>query len=232
MAVATELSDHEVLERIDVLHGAISAHQRDLLRYVAECDDRRRWLRDGARDMAEWLAGRLCISKWAAGRWVHAAHSLEHLPLTSEALLSGSLCLDKVLELTRFATSSSEQSLITWAQRVSTAVIRRKADLFEKVAIEDARHVESARYLRWWSFDDGKRIGLGGEFPAAHGHAITAALPPRTNPPRAPRQRPRSLLGRGLFSPAPCRCPVFDGAKLHGRGLRLRKGDGRGSYHP
>ena len=176
MAVATELSDHEVLERIDVLHGAISAHQRDLLRYVAECDDRRRWRKDGARDMAEWLAGRLGISKWAAGRWVHAAHSLEHLALTSEALLSGSLRLDKVLELTRFATSSSEHSLITWAQRVSTAAIRRKADLFERVAIEDVRHLESARYLRWWSFDDGKRIGLGGEFPAAHGHAITAAI--------------------------------------------------------
>ncbi|MBA2313260.1 MAG: DUF222 domain-containing protein, partial [Actinobacteria bacterium] len=69
------------------------------------------------------------------------------------------------------------------------------ADLFEKVAIEDVRHLEHARYLRWWSFDDGKRIGLQGEFPAAHSHALTTTIARLAETlPEHPDQDPDPLL--------------------------------------
>ena len=60
--------------------------------------------------MAQWLSGRLGISNWAARRWVTAAHALEHLPRLSYALERGALCLDKVVELARFATPETEKS--------------------------------------------------------------------------------------------------------------------------
>jgi hypothetical protein len=143
---------------------------------VAEYDRRGRWRNDGCRDMAQWLSGRLGISNWAARRWVDAAHALERLPAVSEALASGALSMDKVLELARFATADTEKKLITWARRVSAAAIRRKANRALRPSLEEARGVERARFLRSWWFDEGRRLGLEGEFPAAQGAAITKAI--------------------------------------------------------
>ncbi|MGH2788280.1 MAG: HNH endonuclease [Actinomycetota bacterium] len=118
----------------------------------------------------------LGISNWAAQRWVAAAHALERLPLISDALESGTLCLDKVVELARFATPETERNLIAWATRVSGAAIRRRADRAARAALDDVRDAERSRFVRWWYFDDGTRLGLEGEFPAAEGAAITRAL--------------------------------------------------------
>jgi hypothetical protein len=168
--------DGEVVEPIDGLHAGISANQRELLRFIAEFDARKRWQRDGCRDMAGWLSGRIGISTWAARRWVDAAHALEYLPHLSQALHTGLLCLDKVVELSRFATPENEAKLIAWARRVSVAAIRRKADAANRPSLDDTREIEGSRFLRWWWFDDGRRLGLEGEFPAAQGCAITKAI--------------------------------------------------------
>jgi Domain of unknown function (DUF222)/HNH endonuclease len=116
------------------------------------------------------------ISTWIARRWVHAAHALEHLPLLSGALETGVLGLDKTIELARFATSETEKKLISWARRVSPAAIRHKADRAQRLPIEHIHAVERARFLRWWWYDDGTRLGLEGEFPAAEGAAIARAI--------------------------------------------------------
>lgn len=166
----------DVIDKIDLLHADISARQRELLRYVVEFDLGERWKDDGCRDMTQWLSGRLGISNWHARRWVNAAHVLEQLPQLSDALESGVLCLDKVVELARFATAETEAKLIGWARRVSTAAIRNRADIANLAAIEEIRDAEHSRFLRWWWFDDGKRLGLEGEFPAAQGAAIAKAL--------------------------------------------------------
>lgn len=169
-------SDAEITARIDSLHADISSAQRELLRYIAEWDRRGRWRNDGCRDMAAWVAARFGISHWAAARWVHAAHALEQLPLVSTGLCGGRLSLDKVLELARIATPETEKKLIAWARRVSAAAIRRKADRARARPPEDITDADGARYLKWWWFDDGARMGLEGEFPAAEGAVIAKAL--------------------------------------------------------
>lgn len=172
----TRPSDRDLVEQIDSLHADVSARQRKLLRYVAEFDRRGRWRDDGCRDMAQWLSGRLGITNWAARRWVAAGYALENLPLISDALSSGVLCLDKVLELSRWATPETEKKLITWAKRVSAAAIRHKADRANAPSLEEVQEVERIRSLRWWWFDEGRRMGLEGDFPAAQGAAIAKAI--------------------------------------------------------
>src|SRR6266511_5656442 len=66
--------------------------------------------------MAHWLGMRYGISDWKAHRWIAAAHALEDLPLLSEAFSSGELGIDKVVELTRFATPKTEARLIPLAR--------------------------------------------------------------------------------------------------------------------
>lgn len=173
---APEVSDRALLERFDLVYAAVCTSQHELLTYVAATDTARFHERDGYPDHASWLAGRFGISHWAAHRWIHAAHALERLPLVSDALSNGRLSLDKVLDLTRFAVPETEKKLISWARRVSPAAVRRRAELESRQDLEDAQAAEEDRALRWWSFDEGRRWGLSGEFPAATGAAIAKAI--------------------------------------------------------
>ena len=166
--------EQQDLEQLDSLFVALCATQRKLLASVRRWDLSEHWLEDGCRDMAQWLAGRFGISCWTTRRWVHAAHALEDLPLMAVALEDGRLSLDKVLELSRCATSATERSLIAWARRVSVAAVRHKAEVALRRSIEEARDYDRCRSLRW-CFNDG-RMGLYGEFPAAQGRAIATAI--------------------------------------------------------
>lgn len=143
-------NDEELVERIDGLHSHISAGQRELFRLIAEADRGEVWRDSGARDMAAWLSIRYGISCWKAGRWIQAAHALEGLPRISEGFSRGELGIDKVVELTRFATAQTEARLIRWAKGVSGACIRRKADLAVRRSLEEVREAEEARSLSWW----------------------------------------------------------------------------------
>ena len=169
-------SDRELLERFDLVFAATCSSQRDLLTYVAATGNARFYERDGYPDHASWLAGRFHVSTWMAHRWINAASALANLPLISEALSSGRLSLDKVLELARMATPETEKALITWARRVSPGAIRRRADRAARQELEDTQTAEEDRSLRWWDYDEGKRIGFLGDFPAAQGAAIAKAL--------------------------------------------------------
>lgn len=126
--------------------------------------------------MAHWLSMRQGISDWKARRWIAAAYALESLPDVSEAFASGELGIDKVVELTRFATPTTEARLVAWARGVSSGCIRRRADLAIRQSIQEAEDAERTRSLSWWYFDDGRRFGLEAELPAVQGAVVAKAL--------------------------------------------------------
>ncbi len=167
-------TDQQVLERIDAVHRVMCSAQRELL--IAEVDRRELWRDAGARDMAQWLWMRYGLSDWKARRWIAAAHALEDLPLIAEAFASGELGVDKVVELTRFATPQTESRLIPWAARVSPGCIRNRGDLATRQSLAEAADAERARTLSWWYFDEGRRFGLEAELPAAQGAVVARAL--------------------------------------------------------
>lgn len=165
-----------LVETIDAHHARICRAERDLLRAIAEADRRELWRDTGARDLAHWLAMRHGISEWKARRWIGAAHALEQLPRLSDALASGRLGIDKVVELARFAELGDEADLVAWARRVSCATVRRRADAACRQRIEDTQAAEQSRFLSWWFFDEGRRFGLEAELPAAQGAIVAKAL--------------------------------------------------------
>jgi hypothetical protein len=175
MGIARNRED--LIHNIDLAHSRSCAAQRDVFTLIVELDRTGAWEEEyGARDLAHWLSMRYGISHWKACRWIHAAHVLERLPQLSEALASGELGVDKVVELCRFAAPDTEGSLITWAKGVSTGSIRHKADLVLRRAIEEVRDAEQTRSLNWWYFDEGRRFGLEAELPAADGAVVRRAL--------------------------------------------------------
>ena len=143
---------------------------------IARGDRRELWRDWGARDMAHWLSMRYGISHWKALRWIAAAYALEVLPAIAAAFASGRLSVDKVVELTRCATPETEDRLLAWAQGVSCAAIRRKGDLAVSSSIREAGDGERARFLSWWWSDDGRRLGLAAELPAASGAVVARAI--------------------------------------------------------
>ncbi len=168
--------DTALISDADATHGSVSRGQRRLFALIAQIDSRQLWRDSGARDMAHWLSMRYGISCWKANRWIAAGHALEQLPALAEAFACGALSVDKVVELTRFATPDSEERLVDWATDVSVASIRRKADLAARREIERTRDAEETRFLSHSYFDDGNRFGLHAELPAAQGAIVAAAL--------------------------------------------------------
>ncbi len=169
-------NDIDLIQDFKSNHRAVAAAQRQLFRSIAVCDRKEVWRRDGCRDMGQWVSGRVGISNWAANRWVHAAHALEYLPGIAAAFERGTLSLDKVVELARFASAETEDDLIQWAKRVSVACIRRKADVANRPSLEDVKEADETRYLKHWWFDEGRRFGLEGSWPADQGAVIQKAL--------------------------------------------------------
>ena len=167
---------HHLSERADALHARVCSAERQLLSVLAEIDRSEAWRNDAARDMVHWLWMRYGFSEWKARRWIAAAHTLESLPKIASALESGELGIDKVVELSRFATPRTEEGLLPWARRVSAGAIRRRGDLEMRRTLTETREVERSRYLRIWSFDEGRRVGIEGELPAAEGQAVRARL--------------------------------------------------------
>jgi hypothetical protein len=172
----SEFSDQELIQAVDALHQQACSAQRELFAVIVRVDRHKAWRDSGARDMAHWLRMRLGISEWKARRWMAAAHALEDLPLVSQAFSSGELGVDKVVELTRFATSETEGDLLRWAKHVSCAAIRHKGDLALRPSIVEAKDAEKARSLTWWYFEENRRFGLQAELPAADGAVVQKAL--------------------------------------------------------
>ena len=171
------MSDNvEVVHRLDAFHRAIGAHLRHLFAAIVDADAAEVWKDSEARDLAHWLCMRYDLSEWKARRWIAAAHALQRLPAIAEALVSGEIGVDKVVELTRFATPETEGRLVRWAQNVSGAAIRRRADLAARQEIEEVREAERWRSLAWWYHDEGRRFRLEADLPAASGAVVAKAL--------------------------------------------------------
>lgn len=166
----------ELIDAADTASARVGAAQLELLTLIARIDGAEAWRDEGARDTAHWVWMRYGISAWKAQRWVEAARALEGLPCLRDALGSGTLGIDKVVELSRFATRATEQVLVRWARQVSCGAIRRRGDLLLKPDIQVDREADRFRSLTWWYDEGERRLGLQAELPAAQGAVVVKAL--------------------------------------------------------
>lgn len=176
-ALATaDLDDDGLISVADALNRHISAAQVALLGVIAEVDRRGAWRDSGTRDLAHWLSIRYGVSWWKADRWIKAANVLHRLPGIAAALETGTLGIDKVVELSRFATPETEHELIEWASESTCATIRRRADLEVRATHDETVEFERNRSLRYWYEDGGRRFGLEARMPSAQGAVVAKAL--------------------------------------------------------
>src|SRR5919205_1045503 len=68
-----------------------------------------RWVDDGARNVAHWLAMRCQIAEWKANRWVTAAYALQGLPALRNALGEDVLDLERQRSVTWWYSEDSRR---------------------------------------------------------------------------------------------------------------------------
>jgi Domain of unknown function (DUF222)/HNH endonuclease len=169
------LSHLELIEGIGSCEVAISRDRRQQLRFIREFDLREQWQHDGARHMGQWLAAHLGITVSEGMRRAKAAHSLERLPMLSEALEKGILSFEKVLQLARYLDPEFEEDEIRWAEKARLDEIKRKADVSNRPTLDDAQLNEVSRYLSLYD-DQYGNVGISGRMPAADGALFRAAI--------------------------------------------------------
>jgi hypothetical protein len=162
---------------IDVFESLaeVGRAQRRLLASIQRHSRIEPWVEADCRDMAHWLSINLGMSNYKAQRWVDAAEALERLPAISDALETGVLSLDKVVELARFATPEDEVKLVSWARTRSVTAIKARGDELRTVELDEATQAHSERKLQWW-WDDYDRLGLWAVLPAEEGAAVIKAI--------------------------------------------------------
>jgi Domain of unknown function (DUF222) len=174
-AAAQRLAEEdEAIAWLDLTQRTIGAAQREQLRAIAHVHSLDLWEDWGARSSEHWLSMRMGISNYRATKLLATALALEGLPRIAEALSTGLLGLDKVIELTRFATAQSEVELIGWAKVRSVGRIRQEAELLARRSLEEAKDAEEVRSLTHWYEDT--RFVMHADLPAHYGPGIIGAL--------------------------------------------------------
>lgn len=154
--------------------AGLGAAEARLLETIRRCDSAELWRQDAARNIAEWVSAWTGWSNWKARRVAAAAHALPSLPAIHSALASGALCLDKVVELTRFATPETEEGLARWARRVSARRVRERADEEVGRRVEQAKDAFESRKVEMWTGED--RWYMEAQLPLEQGAAVEGAI--------------------------------------------------------
>jgi hypothetical protein len=128
------------------------------LMQLRECDRVDGWHRAGALSCAHWLSWRVGMDLGAAREKVRVARKLVELPLIDAALARGEVSYSKVRAMTRVATASNEEDLLTMARSSTGAQLEKICRLkrgLDRSAVDRAAEEEGRRYVVERATDDG-----------------------------------------------------------------------------
>jgi len=98
----------ELAAEICTLTGHINTANYRWLMLIAEFDRRKGWSDGATQSCAHWLNWKCGVGMGAAREKVRVARALESLPKVAAAMESGRLSYSKAREITRVATSETE----------------------------------------------------------------------------------------------------------------------------
>jgi hypothetical protein len=126
-----DASEGQIEEGFAELHRMAQLIELERLRWLAELDRRRRWLRDGHLSTTSWLAQAFRAAHSAAAYDVRTARAMEAMPATRDAVaagdvsMSGARALVAAREADEEAFSEAEPLLVDAATRHSVRDLHR-----------------------------------------------------------------------------------------------------------
>ena len=165
------------------MRSAISAleHQERLV--LSEIGVRRAFTVDGSRDVADWSANNLGISRRVANEQVQLAEQLADLPRLAEAAATGAVTREQARPAADLARAAgTDAGWAAQAPHLPVGTLSRHASKQRRPSAADHRAARNARHFRAWT--DGLELRFRGSLPADDGARLLAAvergMPPRT----------------------------------------------------
>ena len=117
----------EIDRGFDHFGGLRAASDAELCELIQAADVSQTWMRDGARNLVDWVALRLRVRHSTARRLVDVSKRLVDLPVLSLRFSRGDLSFDQVDALSKMATPDTEAGLVDEALGLSNAALDRMA---------------------------------------------------------------------------------------------------------
>ena len=150
-----------------------------LLDLIREFDARTGWGHAGAKSCAQWLSWRVGLDLNAAGERVRVARALPNVPLIHEAFRAGKLSYSKVRALTRVATATTEERLLTVSQGMTAEQTEHLVQAWRRVdrnaENQQAVQRQKSRSLQVYQDDDGMVV-IRGRLTPETGAVVRQAL--------------------------------------------------------
>ena len=156
----------------------------DSLRTVAvgQVERTNAWKGEEAKSISEWLSNETDCAHYEAQSVVLLANQLQHLPVTTAALLSGDLSGTQAVEVARGAivAPNTETQLLNLSKHATVRDLRDATSRVVAAATDEAerhRQVHKSRFLKSWTDLDGS-FNLKARMTVANGALVMAALKP------------------------------------------------------
>jgi hypothetical protein len=174
MNMKDRLSDEELLAQIQSLLGSERRMVTQLVRYLAEVEDRRLHLRAGYSSMFEFCVENLRLSEGETFRRLTAARLSRRFPLVLELLESGALHLSALVPLRDHLTEDNHVELL------GAASGKNKSELLALLAARFPKPDVPSRIRKLPERKDSTRVAEQSALPLqgpAHGAATAASEP-------------------------------------------------------
>jgi len=156
----------------------------DSLRTIAvgQVERTNAWKGEGAKSISEWLSIETDCAHYEAQSVVLLANQLQHLPVTTAALLSGDLSGTQAVEVARGAivAPNTERQLLNLSKHATVRDLRDATSRVVAAATDEAerhRQVHKSRFFKSWTNSDGS-FNVKGRMTVANGALVMAALKP------------------------------------------------------
>ncbi len=159
--------------RLVEVHSRLNSVMCDLFDLVLELNTDEALVANAMTDAVSWLHFDLGIAPKTARAWVRAARALPDLPEIASAFRAGSVSLDELLILCRFATPHNESDLLPLTRNVPVDELAAEIRDALEIPRQDRSKPESPVLRMWW---DDLSLQLRGSIPGADGVLVENAL--------------------------------------------------------
>ena len=159
--------------RLVEIHSRLNGVLGDLFNLVLELETDEALVANAMTDAVSWLHFDLGIAPKTARAWVRAARALPDLPEIAGAFRAGSISLDELLILCRFATPDNEADLLALTRQVPVDGLAAEIRESLEIPRQKGSSREAPSLRMWW---DDLSLQLRGSIPGADGILVENAL--------------------------------------------------------
>ncbi len=164
----------ELRRAVEDLQRVVSAIEHQQRRLLGVIDQRGAYTADGSRDVADWAAGKLGVSRKAASDQLALGKKLEALPALSDKAARGELSAEQAKPVAEMADTDTDSAWAGSAPGMGVAALQRRAAKQRRPGAADHVAARAARIFNAWTV--GHELRFSGSLPVDDGAKLLKAI--------------------------------------------------------